>query len=193
MNTLMKRTLIVCVLALTSMAAFAQKDPGFGVKAGLNFNSNGDYKFDSAPSLSSDTKMGWHLGVFGQFGDNVFFRPELIYTKTSSEYDGADFDMKKLDLPLLVGLRILGPLKVFAGPDLQYILDTDLEDVTLGDLENDFTVGLHIGAGVDLGNIGIDLRYERGLSANEADFVNLPDQRLDTRTSQFILGVSVKL
>lgn len=189
----MRRTLLTCLLALCSLAAFSQKDSGFGIKAGLNFNSNGDYKFDSAPNLSSDTKMGWHLGVFGQFGDKVFFRPELIYTKTSSEYDGADFDMKKLDLPLLVGLRILGPLKVFAGLDLQYILDTDFEDVTLGDLENDFTVGLHIGAGVDLGNIGIDLRYERGLSSNEADFVNLPDQRLDTRTSQFILGVSVKL
>ncbi|MBC2840128.1 porin family protein [Robiginitalea sp. SC105] len=189
----MKRTLLCCLLAFFSLAAFSQKDPGFGIKAGLNFNSNGDYKFDSAPDLNSDTKMGYHLGVFGQIGDKWFFRPELIYTKTKSEYDGADFDMSKLDLPLLVGVRILGIAKVFAGPDLQYILNTDFDQITLGDVENDFTIGLHIGAGVDLGNIGIDLRYERGLSSNEAEFVNLPDQRLDTRPSQFILGLSVKL
>ena len=189
----MKRTLLSCLLGLFALSAFAQKDPGFGIKAGLNFNSNGDYKFDSAPDLSSDTKMGYHLGIFGQFGDKVFFRPELIYTKTKSEYDGSDFDMSKLDLPLLVGIRILGPVKIFAGPDLQYILDTDFDEITLGDVENDFTVGLHIGAGVNLGNIGIDLRYERGLSSNEAEAVGLDSGRIDTRPSQFILGLSVKL
>ena len=137
--------------------------------------------------------MGYHVGVFGQLGDGFFLRPELIYTKTKSSYDGADFDMSKLDLPVLVGIRFLGIVKAFAGPDFQYILNTDFEDISLGDVENDFTVGLHIGAGVDLGNIGIDLRYERGLSSNEAEFVGLPGQRLDTRTSQFILGLSVKL
>lgn len=189
----MKRTLLCCMLAFSSLAAFSQTDKGFGIKAGLNFNSNGDYKFDSAPDIGSDTKMGYHVGIFGQVGDKWFLRPELIYTKTKSEYSGSDFDMSKLDLPILVGVRIIGPLKVFAGPDLQYVLDTDFEDVTLGDVESDFTVGLQIGAGVDLGNIGVDLRYERGLSANEADFVGLSDQRLDTRPSQFILGLSVKL
>lgn len=189
----MKRTLLTCLLALCSLAAFSQNDWGFGIKAGLNFNSNGDYTFDSAPDLSSDTKMGYHIGVFGQVGKSLFLRPELIYTKTKSSYDGADFDMSKIDVPVLVGARVLGILKVFAGPDFQYILNTDLQDIELGDVENNFTVGLHIGAGVDLGNLGIDLRYERGLSSNEANIVGLPDQRLDTRTSQFILGLSVKL
>lgn len=189
----MKRTLLTCLLALCSLAAFSQNDWGFGIKTGLNFNSNGDFTFDSAPDLSSDTKMGFHVGVFGQVGKSLFLRPELIYTKTKSSYGGADFDMSKLDVPVLVGARVLGILKVFAGPDFQYILNTDFQDIELDDVENDFTVGLHIGAGVDLGNLGIDLRYERGLSSNEANFVGLADRRLDTRTSQFILGLSVKL
>lgn len=192
----MKRTILLGLLALCSMAAFSQKGSGFGVKGGLNFSSHGDYKFTDTPDISSDTKVGFHLGVFGQFGDTWFFRPELIYTKTKSGYDvggsDASFDMSKLDLPLLVGWRILGPLKVFAGPDLQYILNTDFEDISLGDVENDFTIGLHIGAGLDLGNLGIDLRYERGLSSNEAEFAGIED-RLDTRPSQFILGLSLKL
>ena len=89
----MRRTLLTCLLVLSSLAAFSQKDTGFGIKAGLNFNSNGDYKFDTAPDLSSDTKMGYHIGVFGQLGDGFFLRPELIYTKTKSSYDGADFDV----------------------------------------------------------------------------------------------------
>jgi hypothetical protein len=101
--------------------------------------------------------------------------------------------MSKLDLPVLLGFKVIGPLSVFAGPDFQYILNTDFDGVTLGDVENDFTVGLHLGAGVNLGNLGVDLRYERGLSSNEANFVGLSDQRLDTRPSQFILSLWVKL
>ncbi len=189
----MKRTLLTCLLALCSALAFSQNDTGFGIKAGLNFNSNGDYTFDSAPDLSSDTKMGYHVGVFGQVGNSFFLRPELVYTKTKSSYAGADFSMSKLDLPVLVGVRFLGIVKAFIGPDLQFILNTDFEDISLGDIEKKTTVGLHIGAGVDLGNIGVDLRYERGLSANEVELVGLSDQRIDTRTSQFILGLSVKL
>lgn len=189
----MRRTLFTCLLALCSLAAFSQKRSGFGIKAGLNFNSNGDYKFDMAPDLSSDTEIGYHLGVFGQLGNDFFLRPELIYTKTKSSYDGDDFDMSKLDLPVLVGIRFLGIARAFAGPDFQYILNTDFEGIDLGDTEKNFTVGLQIGVGADLGNIGIDLRYERGLSSNEAKIVGLPDRRLDTRPSQFILGLSAKL
>ena len=189
----MKRTLISCLLILFSLSAFAQKNPGFGIKAGLNFNSNGDYKFDQAPNLSADSKVGYHLGVFATFGDDIYLRPELIFTKTKSDYSGDDFDMSKLDLPVLLGFKVIGPLSVFAGPDFQYILNTDFDGVTLGDVENDFTVGLHIGAGLNLGNLGADLRYERGLSSNEANFVGLSDRRLDTRPSQFILSLWVKL
>lgn len=189
----MKSIQFLALLLLCSMAGYAQSGSGFGVKAGLNFNSNGDLRLDEVPDLSSDTKMGYHLGVWGKFGDQVYLRPELIYTKTKSAYDGVDFDMKKLDLPVLVGLRLIGPLHAFAGPAFQYILDTDLEDISLGDVENDFTVGLQIGAGVNLGKLGVDLRYERGLSSNEAELVDLGSQRLDTRPSQFILSLSLKL
>ncbi|MCW5517306.1 porin family protein [Muriicola sp. Z0-33] len=195
----MRRTLLTVAFAIISIAAFAQKDPGFGIKGGLNYNANGDY-FESAEDAANnpDRNVGYHIGVYGKLGNRFYLRPELIYTKTKSDYDGDKFDMSKLDLPVLVGTRVIGPLHVFAGPAFQYILDSDFDGISVDRIDNDFTVGLHIGAGVNLGKIGIDLRYERGFSENEARFINsnitsVGDSRIDTRPDQLILGLSVKL
>ena len=195
----MKRALLTVAFAIISIAAFAQKDPGFGIKGGLNYSANGDY-FESAADAANnpDRNIGYHIGVYGKLGDRFYVRPELIYTKTKSDYDGDKFDISKLDLPVLVGTRLIGPLHVFAGPAFQYILDTEFDGISVDRIDNDFTVGLHIGAGVNLGKIGIDLRYERGFSENEAQFINsnittVGDSRIDTRPDELILGLSVKL
>ncbi len=196
----MKKTILTAVLALISCVAFAQSEQGFGIKAGLNYGANGDY-VDSAGEALEDPKanVGYHVGIFGKIGDQIYFRPELVYTKTKTDYENNSLDMSKLDAPLLLGVNVIGPLNVFAGPALQYILDTDYSDVTLGDVENDFTVGLNIGASVNLGKIGVDLRYERGFSDNEVTVIdtNLGSgtigDRVDTRPDQLILSLSVKL
>ena len=195
----MRTSLLTVAFAIFSIAAFAQKDSGFGIKGGLNYNANGNY-FESAENAANDPdrNIGYHLGLYGKLGNKLYFRPELIYTKTKSDYDGDKFDMSKLDLPLLVGIKVIGPLHVFAGPAFQYILDSEFDGISVDRVENDFTVGLHIGAGVNLGKLGIDLRYERGFSDNEARFINtnittVGDSRIDTRPDQLILGLSVKL
>ena len=185
------------LIAAFGFVSNAQNGSGFGIKGGLNYNGNGDY-FESIGENAKhpDWNVGYHLGVFGKIGDKVYFRPELVYTNTKSDYDGGDFKMKKLDAPMLVGLRVLGPINVFGGPSFQYILDTDFNDINIKDVKNDFTVGLNFGFGLDLGKLGLDLRYERGFSQNESTFVSslgVGPSRLDTRPDQLILSLSVKL
>lgn len=175
----------------------AQKGKGFGFKAGLNYNANGSY-FESISSNSEnpDRNVGFHFGVFGKLGKKVFFKPELVFTKTKSDYDDETFDMQKLDAPLLVGFKFLNYFNVFGGPSLQYILDSEFDGVSVDAIENDFTVGLNFGFGVSLNKIGIDLRYERGLNNNEATFINdngVDISRIDTRPDQLILSVSILL
>ena len=194
----MKKTILLLVFALGSMTAFAQSDSGFGIKAGLNYNANGDY-FESTgeAARNPDRNIGYHIGVFGKIGNRMYLRPELIYTKTKADYDGDKFDISKLDLPVLVGAKIIGPVHVFAGPAFQYILDTEFDGITINDIENDFTVGLNIGAGINLGKLGIDLRYERGFSENEATFVGnigtVGPSRIDARPDQLIVSLSLNL
>ncbi len=204
----MKKTIFTAVFALVSFMAMAQKDSGFGIKAGVNYNQNGDLRFadvqESGEDLiaGSDGKIGYHVGVFGKLDFPKFYlKPELLYTKTKSSYNigNADraYDVSKIDLPVLLGYKIIGPLSIFAGPSFQYILNQDLEDVELTDVKNDFTVGLQLGIGVNLGNIGLDVRYERGFTSNEANIIrnNIPieNENIDSRPSQIIFGVSLKL
>lgn len=186
----------VFLLSLTTVA-FAQSETGFGIKAGLNYNANGNY-FESASSNAQhpDRNIGYHFGVFGKIGDQLYFKPELIYTRTKSDYDSDSFKMQKLDAPLLVGIKVLGPVSVFAGPSFQYILDSEFDNISVNDVENDFSVGLNFGIGLNLKKIGIDLRYERGFSNNEANFLSnngIGTSRLDTRPDQLILGLSLIL
>ena len=193
----MKKTILLAVFAIGSMTAFAQSDSGFGIKAGLNYGGNGDY-FNSIGDAyeNPDKNIGYHFGLYGKLGDRLYLRPELVYTQLKSSYNDGDFKMSKLDAPILVGAKIIGPLNVFAGPAFQYILDTDYKDITIGDVENDFSVGLNIGAGLTLGKLGVDIRYERGFSENEVAILsaNVPTgDRIDTRPDQLILSLSLQL
>lgn len=195
----MKKTLLVVAMAALSAYSYAQVGSKFGIKAGLNYNANGDY-FESAgeAARNPDRNVGYHIGLFGQLGTRVYFRPELVYTSISSDYNSDDFKMQKLDFPLLLGAKLIGPLHVFAGPAFQYILNTKYDGITINDVQNDFTVGVNLGAGINLGMLGIDLRYERGFSDNEATFINtnitsVPTSRIDTRPDQLILSFSLRL
>ena len=193
-----KLSCLLVLLTTTLQFTIAQSGSGFGIKAGLNYNANGDY-IDSFNSNieNPDRNIGYHFGIFGKLGNKVYFKPELVYTKTKSDYDSGDFDMQKLDAPLLVGIKVLGPVSIFAGPSLQYIIDSEFENIDIDDVENDFSVGLNFGIGLNIDKLGIDLRYERGFSDNEATFLNNNNininNRLDTLPDQLILSLSLLL
>lgn len=202
----MKKTLLVLML-ITGVSGLAQN--GFGVKGGLNYSDNGEIEFTDVTGAgeniveeNADRKTGYHFGVFyrADLGP-VFLKPELLYTKSKSSYkynnESSDYDISKLDLPILVGIDILGPVNIFAGPSLQYILENDLQGISIGEVENDFTVGAQFGAGIQLGSIGLDVRYERSLTENQAEVLNLDNsegvRRIDARPNQFIVSLSLNL
>ena len=137
----------------------------------------------------------------GPISNRMKFQGKEVITWSINDYLGlANLpEIKKIDAPLLVGLKVLGPLSVFAGPSFQYILDTEFDGINIDTIENDFSVGLNFGIGVNFNKIGIDLRYERGFSENEATFIddnlgtNAVVSRIDTRPDQLILSLSIAL
>ena len=190
----MKKTIFITIAALAFVAT-TYSQTSFGFKGGINYNSNGKL-FDNVSEAVQDPEktIGYHVGIYAkQDFKGWYIRPELFYTKTSSNYEVAQFDMSKIDLPVLVGINFNTPFSIFGGPSLQYIVDTGLEDFSLSDVANKFTIGLNVGVGVQISNFGIDLRYERGLSENEVNFTGLSEGRIDTRPDQIILSFSVKL
>ncbi|AXT20602.1 PorT family protein [Flavobacteriaceae bacterium AU392] len=193
----MKKLFLLTVFSCFAICSWAQVGSSYGFKGGLNYNSNGDL-IETATSAAEnpDRNIGFHIGIFGKLGNKLYFRPELIYTNTQSEYSDEDFKLQKLDAPLLVGLKLIGPISVFAGPSLQYILNSDFDGIDIDDVENDLTVGFNFGVSFSYKKFGVDLRYERGFNDNEAQFLNnnnIDISRLDTRPEQFILSLSVAI
>ncbi|TPN85326.1 porin family protein [Aquimarina algicola] len=193
----MKNVFVLLVLFSSSiLLAQQEKKLALGVKAGLNYGDNGEIEIADVSRISADDRVGYHVGLFlrGKLTDNLYLKPELQYTVNNSTYEvngqDLDYNVKKLDLPILLGVNLIGPVHVFGGPALQYIVENDLDDVRLRDVKNDFTVGLQFGAGLQLGRINADIRYERGLSKNRAESID-EDIRVDSRPNQFILSLGV--
>ena len=206
----MKKVFVTLLtLTLCTTLSYAQKID-WGAKAGLNYNFGGD--LSEAPAsigesfedviTGADSKAGYHFGLWTKIDIlGLYIRPELVYTQLNNTYGAngennrneADFKTKKLDIPFLIGAKVAGPLHIFAGPSFQYIIDSDFDVNDIDNLEtNDFSVGLQIGAGLELGKLGLDVRWEKGFS-NDANgrFLNT-DFNVDNRPNQIIFGLSYR-
>ena len=205
----MKKVFLMISLAFAfSQTSTAQID--FGVKAGLNYNSESIQSVSEDVFTGAESKTGYHASIWLRFKLPIigfYLRPELVYTNLENELlykitptqttQPTSYNFQKIDIPVLIGKKFFGIGNVFAGPSFQYILNSDFSIDDLEDVDTDgFTVGLQFGAGIELGNLGIDVRWERGLNAVESTFLNVTTNTnvtFDTRVNQIIIGLSYKL
>ncbi len=210
----MKKSILFLIFAFVFSAANAQLF-SFGIKGGVNDNSNGKMRdvsgFSDDIEVKSDSETGYHFGVFGEINLPIwlYIRPELNYTHTESSYDLDGYkhtlDMDKIDVPVLLGLQVLHWGRIFAGPVFSYMMDTELSDsAAFNDVESietdDYGVNGQIGIGVEImKKFGADLRYEVGFSDTEATFEGDPSGssqngvvRIDTDPEQVILSFYYK-
>ena len=191
MKTALKSILLLFALTAFYQSSFAQTDGGFGIKGGLNYNSNGQY-FKDAQAVWGDPRsnLGYHLGIFGKINAGpVFFRPEVYYTQLNSEINTVKLTTQRLDAPILVGINLFGPLvSVFAGPSLHYFIEDELRNFDY----SKYNAGYQFGVGLNLGNLGLDLRYERVLNGQAVEIDNVLTGEGDFKFQQLMLGLSLK-
>src|SRR5690606_15609035 len=191
----MKKLLMITMLL---MAGSAVAQVSYGIKGGLNFGATGDYEtiasgFEDATTIKGKSKTGYHLGGFANFGLlGIFLQPEIVYTRLNTEYGQMDYKLDKIDAPVLLGVNILGPLNIKAGPSFQYVLKNDLEgsSLSVNDVEDKITLGYQLGAGVGFGRLDFDIRYEGAFKENTA-FSDTASQNfsIDSRPSQWIFSL----
>ena len=135
----------------------------FGMKAGVNLNTSGDIdEIISSNSSIADidgNRNGFNLGIYSEIKLlMLYLRPELNYSKFK---DNLKMTQSRIEAPISLGLKVLPILSGFAGPTLRYERKTD--DLFPTGTE-DFTVGIHFGARLHLGKLGLDVRYDQGFS-----------------------------
>jgi len=180
----------------------------FGLQAGVNYNFSGDLIELNVLDTSVDdlyhnakSVTGYHGGVWARLNfSDIFIKSELLYTKYENEFTGVNnysLITKKIDIPIVLGMRILGPLYVFAGPDFQYILAEDFSVTNTDVTYDDFTTGLHLGVGVEFDRVALDIRWEKGLAESEVSIINSEfvneNFTLDNRPNQLVLSLHYTL
>jgi hypothetical protein len=171
-KTMKKLILLACLVAMTSVSAFAQFN--LGIKGGLNYTT-----IKAQENLFDESGvLGYQLGIWTRFGKTFYIQPEAYIGTKGSTFKfqtGSNPEQKQkfttLDIPLLLGTKIGSEklnFRIMAGPAFQFNLDDNSSAFALATDPNfykyrDFVTNLQAGAGVDLGNLSVDLRYETSL------------------------------
>ncbi len=202
----MKKLVFIAILTIYSISINAQLDINYGLKTGLNYNSYGSLSIYGGLAglneiVKSEQDFGFHVGAYAQYNfTKIYVRPELVFTKTKSTYNhifstSSEFKVSTLEIPVLVGFKIIKPISLYVGPTFRYILDNTFSSDFDLDLDNNLVLGLNIGIGLQLQKLGFDLRYSPGLSENLAVFTDdLPVDGLaysiNTKADQIIFSFS---
>jgi len=186
-----------------------------GIKGGVNYNYIGDFQAIgsgySNENFEADNEISFQYGIYAQISYNYFFiRPEVSFSTFKNSYPfptkPAKWEAKQIDVPILLGYNIYGPISIFAGPVFSFISDMNMEGWQKTPYANAFTYkdsSTSISAGIllDFGRIGIDFRYQYGLTTIEEQRldmikstygVNLGDLK-EYNPSQFMVNVQIKL
>ncbi|MBD1395227.1 porin family protein [Mucilaginibacter glaciei] len=164
-------------LAIVLAAITGANAQSLGIKGAVNFSRI------NTDNLKESSVTGYQAGIFARFGHSIYLQPEVYLGGSGGKFDfqnsnGTSTEGKvkftTLNVPLLIGKGFGGDnlnVRIMAGPVYSYVLDKNqsFSDNVSG-AYNDFgsyrksTLGFQAGAGIDVGHITIDYRYEGGLT-----------------------------
>ena len=196
-------------LLIFSSSLYAQGNLGF--QFGLNDDNFGSIenfrsKIDNY-DLNLKNSTGFHFGFFTEIDLITFYiRPELnlIFSKSKnaaaySSDEGINiaehkYRSSEIQLPVIFGYKIFGPISVFGGPSFKYNLSNS-SNFNLDEIKDKYTLSLLLGTRFKIRSISVGLRYERGLNNNEvliinANGVDLDEANVDLTTNKLSLNIS---
>ena len=175
----MKKYLLSAVLLL-ALSISAKAQFSLGIKGGVDFSKI------NTDNLNSSTTTGYQAGIFARIGTGLYLQPELYLSSAGGKFNSDDnaysakVKFTNLNVPLLVGEQFGGKnlnFRVMAGPIYTSQLSkSESFSQNFNNAYNDFghynnsTLGFQAGAGVDIGAITADLRYEGGLTKINSDY-----------------------
>jgi hypothetical protein len=167
----MKKLFILTVIfSLNLLAANAQLE--FGIKGGL---SGSKLKLSEKPSFdySNESNNTINFGVYSRLKIPVvglYIQSELIFNNRASNFkvlnEKAFFHKANyVDIPVLVGIRLLKFARVYGGPNFQ-ILTKQLTELPANNpdyIKNELSkrsTGYQLGVGADLARLRLDLKWD---------------------------------
>ncbi len=199
----MKKLILLFLIFAGVQTASAQhsrwsRAPRYDVSWGLLAGVNTPTVESLTQNVSIKNNIGWHLGMFTSINyRNYAIEPQLLYVRQSYEVrssTGESYDLKsnRLDVPVLFSLRVLEPFRINVGPVFSLLNDGKLKSgkdlLDMGGLHP--TISYAIGAGLNLGEVIVDFRYN-GSFSNKGSMSIGEQLTFDTRTSSIAMSVGI--
>ena len=162
------RNILLTLLFVVSLSSAAAQRPRlkieWGALGGINIPH---YKTDTRATDIRD-KLGWQVGIVSAVNFGAFaIEPQILYVRQGLRIRSADAEevnikSNSIDVPVLASLRLLRPVRIYAGPVLTVMNSckqksgSDLLDFGRVRPTLSFTVGAGV---VLLRHMLIDLRY----------------------------------
>jgi len=181
----MRKTILTFTLMAVVLSSFAIGPFTIGLKGGINSSkiTTDNYSGQGVTfnDFKSDAKSGFNLGAFARLGTKIYLQPELLYCVRNSQSTDAtgtasqSVKLKTIQVPILLGFKLidlkLASIRAFTGPAMSFPMKSskvtyDGVSGPIYDTENykNNIWDWQLGAGVDVGMITLDCRYEWGLS-----------------------------
>ena len=205
-------TLILFLLLNTTL--YSQGN--LGISFGLNDDSFGSIENISSTIDNYDLDLknatGFQFGVYTEIDLITFYiRPELNFIFSKANQGSAlltgnatedilkhNLKSSEIQVTIIFGYNILGPLSIFGGPSFKYNLKTSSDIFNLEDIKDKYILSILLGTRIKMRSLGIDLRYERGLNNGELKIINdnglnIPNGNIDSTTNRFSILLSYDL
>ena len=142
-----------------------------GIKAGLNV-----YTVKTDNGTNFDSKLGFHAGLIGHIHLNKQFavQPEIVYSAQGGDYtfEGVETKIKLgyVNVPVMLQYMFDNGFRLQAGPQVGFIISGKretggVETEIKSDINTiDFSLGAGIGYVHPASGLGVDARYNLGLS-----------------------------
>jgi Outer membrane protein beta-barrel domain len=185
----MKKQWSICLFFMLAVATMQAQTLKYGVRLGLSTNQiKGEQLIiKNAKDIKQfqmsviDAKYGYHGGAFLRVGltGRLFVQPEVLFNSSSVEYNLKDLtkpsmvqtvakeSYQNIDIPVLVGLK-LGAIHLQAGP-VGHVFISSKSDIPTTSNEyvqkfQSMTYSYQAGAGLSVGHLLFDVKYESDLS-----------------------------
>ena len=151
---------------MADMATKKKKPIRWGVMAGLNV---ADFSLQGT-NFELENKPGWQVGMMASIalGKRWTLDPQFLYVRHKLDLQQpaspqtGDLTSSSIDVPIGVGYKLFGPLRLFAGPvfTLMNETDGDFRGIELDSSGLRTTLSYMVGAEVRLFNrLRVDVRY----------------------------------
>jgi len=188
---------IVLFIFMIMNSLYAQFPISAGLKIGFN-STKMPTEISNINTIKDETQSGFLAGAFVRLKLPKFYiQPEVYFTKkggdmqytdASNNYFTQQSSFKTVDIPLLIGVKLIDlkvvNLRIMAGPVASFITDKNityqLNGIDMSSLLStsptvnfkDLIWGVQLGAGIDVLNFTLDVRYEWGVN-NISDYSSM--------------------